>query len=56
MPFTEAVHTPLKLKTPPDGREGEYVHEGGELMKDYKLTVEVLEERIAPGMSLGGQG
>lgn len=25
------------------------------LMADYKLTVEVLEARIAPAMSLGGQ-
>lgn len=29
--------------------------QGGEWMKDYKLTVEVLEARIAPAISQGGQ-
>jgi len=33
-----------------------YGSKGGECMADYKLTVEVLEARIAPvGMSMGGQ-
>jgi hypothetical protein len=31
-------------------------YEGGDYMANYKLTVEVLEVRIAPvGFSLGGQ-
>jgi hypothetical protein len=31
-------------------------HKGGDRMADYKLTVEVLEVRIAPvGLSQGGQ-
>lgn len=47
----------ISLVTPPsDEGRASTGSKGGECMTDYKLTVEVLEARIAPvGMSMGGQ-
>jgi hypothetical protein len=44
------------MRIPPMEEEYKHFNEGGDLMTNYKLTVEVLEVRVAPvGFSLGGQ-